>query len=337
LKSRKGYKSDLNTIAQTVLKKKCDDDIMECLNDWNTTIPKMWNAIDPRTKKKYESHGRFFGTPFSFSRRIPEFAARFDAKAKTEYKRNMELANLQSQEKTLKRKKEFVVNWEELIRVRKLYRAAWLDTDTTRAHRMKMLRGWAISSLYTWTPPLRSDFGCVKLVNKAPTDKDDNYYHAATGKFYLNHFKTSKYFPDEGPIQFVDQLKDVLKLWIKESGNKNYLFQKVNGGAYAGCEIESKTADTFGSVVATVFNEYLRKKGPDGKYLPGKWNKSVGINVLRKSKATSVKNKSDKERQVVATLMRHSLTTANNSYLREDDGSDYEHDSDADSLEDEDF
>ena len=52
------------------------------------------------------------------------------------------------------------------------------------------------------------------------------------------------------------------------------------------------------------------------RYVQKQGQPPVSINVLRKSKVTSLKGKTEEHRQKVARLMRHSLKTATFAYMR---------------------
>jgi|UniRef100_A0A6C0BLX4 hypothetical protein len=52
-------------------------------------------------------------------------------------------------------------------------------------------------SLYTCIPPMRDDFGCIRIItNDTQLNQTDNFYVIATDTFHFNHYKTvSKYKP----------------------------------------------------------------------------------------------------------------------------------------------
>ncbi len=204
----------------------------------------------------------------------------------------------------MERQKLPVVAWTALIAARKYWRKAYEATNL-----LSDLRGYTIMSLYTMTPPLRNDFGCVYLIDREPTDKNRNYYWPARGLFYLNHFKTMKRYPDEEPIQFIPKLQRVLKKWIRVSKAKKWLFTNRKGKPYGGCEEDNK-ANSFAGVVKDVASRYIQKK-EEG-------DPPITINVMRKSKRSdiNVKSMGFEENQRVARLMRHNLETANFYYQR---------------------
>ena len=180
--------------------------------------------------------------------------------------------------------------------------------------------GYTIMSLYTYIPPLRNDFGCVMLVHEEPMDKKRNYYWVERGAFYLNHFKTMKRYPDEPPIIFPPVLKKIVTEWIKKSKAKVYLFSKQNNDAYAGCLNDNK-ANSFSNEVKKAASRFIK-------------GANISINVLRKSKVTSLKGKDEEVRIKTARAMRHSLSTATHAYMR----TSYSSDSQQSSVEsDEDF
>jgi hypothetical protein len=87
-------------------------------------------------------------------------------------------------------------------------------------------------SLYTCVPPLRDDYGLVKLVPSfKDTNKEDNFYVIDTNMFYFNHYKTvSKY----KPFNFIvpRKLQEVILGSLKRNPRsylitKNYNFSDV--------------------------------------------------------------------------------------------------------------
>lgn len=110
-----------------------------------------------------------------------------------------------------------------------------------------------ISGLYTLRPPLRDDYGCVKLIfpnDKMPEIKapqcnedgkltkpqmDSNYYRVVDGTLYMAKYKTWKTYGLL--INRVDpRLKDIIDLWLEKSKNREYLITKRDGSLYVNCD-----------------------------------------------------------------------------------------------------
>jgi hypothetical protein len=281
---------------------KPDEDIANCFNQHENVIKKIKVAKNSRTNQPYQNLGRFFALPLSLSKAIPEFDEGFTPNARKAYKAMLEKSIEMNEQRMLDKHADMVINWKEVIRARKFWEEEAKDTNdlTSRC-------GATIMALYTSTPPLRNNYGCVMSVKSEPDDKKRNYYWPEKGAFYLNHFKTMKRYSDEPPVIFNPDLKKALQKWIKRSGAKTWLFSKDNSDPYARCSGNNK-AGSFASVVRRVASRFLVEPG----------DPPVSINVLRKSKASDlIKNKAtDDYRQGVARLMRHSLSTAPRAYKR---------------------
>ena len=200
----------------------------------------------------------------------------------------------------------------------------------TRRNYVEAYRYYVIMCLYTLIPPLRNDFGCVKLTDKprAETDRENNYYYPKEGWFYLNIFKTQGNFFQsvKAKIEFPDDLKEVVNNWIRVSGATDYLFTKVNSpDPYAGCDEERTTASGFGQVVVKALSSYITRKE--------KGEANITINVLRHSyvsKIHATKGITTDDLEKVATKMRHSIQTAISLYKRDEIYEYGEHDTDMD-------
>jgi hypothetical protein len=283
---------------------KPDEDIAHCFNQHENVIKKIQVAKNSRTNQPYQNLGRFYALPLSLSKAIPEFDERSTPNARKAYKSMLEKSIEANEQRMLEKHDDMVINWKEVIRARKFWEEEARETDD-----LTSWRGATVMALYTLTPPLRNDCGCVMLVTSEPNDKKRNYYWPERGAFYLNHFKTMKRYSDEPPIIFHKDLKTALKKWIKRSGAKTWLFSKDNSDPCAGCSGNNK-AGSFASVVKRVASRFLVDTDQG--------DPPVSINVLRKSKVGDlIKNKATNDyRQRVARLMRHSLSTATKAYKR---------------------
>ena len=298
--TKKGYRGTLNTFVKKIFECDPEKDIANCFNNHEETIKNIKTAKSDRTNELYVSLGRFYSLPISLAKYIPEFEERFTRAAHKAYKKELDLFIERTDVKQIEKHDDFIIDWKEVLRSREWWREEAEETGS-----ISSLRGYTIMSLYTYTPPLRNDYGCVMLISKEPTDKKRNYYWAEKGAFYLNHFKTMKKYPDEPPIMFSPTLKKIVNNWIKKSGAKVWLFSKNTSDPYAGC-IGHNNAGSFASIVKKVASRYVQQQGQP----------PVSINVLRKSKVTSLKGKTEEHRQKVARLMRHSLKTATFAYMR---------------------
>ena len=298
--TKKSYIGTLNTMVNKIFKCDPEKDIALCFNNYQQTIKNIKLAKSDRTKKLYQSLGRFYSLPISLSKYIPEFEVRFTSAAQKAYKKELDKVIELNEVNQIAKHTDKIISWKEVIRARGFYKEEYDESGD-----LKSLMGWTVMALYTYQPPLRNDYGCVMIVKSEPTDKKRNYYWPERGAFYLNIFKTMKRYPDEPPIIFSPPLKKIVNLWITKSKAKTWLFSKNNNESYAGCVSHSKSG-TFATVVKKIASRFIQKEGE----LP------ISINVLRKSKVSSLKGKSQEIRQATALKMRHSLSTSVKAYMR---------------------
>jgi hypothetical protein len=298
--TKKGYRGTLKTMVEKIFKCNPDVDIANCFNEYETVIKNIKTAKNSKTKKPYQSLGRFYSLPLSLAKYIPEFDDRFTPAAKKAYKSQLDVVIELNEVKMLEKHQDMIIDWKEVLRARTWWKEEYDDNND-----LYSLMGYTIMSLYTYIPPLRNDFGCVRIVHEEPMDKKHNYYWVEMGAFYLNIFKTMKRYRDEPPIIFPPTLKKIVNTWIAKSKAKNWLFSKQNSDPFAGC-IGHDKANSFASVVKKVASRFFQKEGQP----------PVSINVLRKSKVTSMKGKGVEIRQETARKMRHSISTASKAYMR---------------------
>lgn len=307
-KTKADYQTTLKTLTTRVLKCNPKVDLMPCFNDYEQAIKNIKKAKTAKGKA-YESFGRFYSLPISLAKHIPEFDERLTKAASNAYKREMERELELKEVKMAENRKKKVVRWDQVIKARDFWLEEYEETKDIQSY-----LGYVIMALYTMIPPLRDDYGCLKIVHHTPTDKNENYYNPREGKFYLNIFKTMKKYPDEPPILFPQKLKKVVNKWIKLTGAKKYVFSKKNSDApFAGCDKPGKHT-SFSSRVKWAASRWIQEKGQP----------PITINVLRKSKASSIKTKDIEYRMRVARAMRHQVLTQAKAYVREEFSDDSE-------------
>ena len=126
----------------------------------------------------------------------------------------------------------------------------------------------------------------------------------------MNRYKTWKKY---GLIQtkVPKKLKDVIDLWLDKSQNRDYLITKANGVYNACKEDPPEQAEGFSSLVARVFNRFLRED---------KTEKSIGINRIRQIWAGYIGTLSIDKQRDMARKMAHSLEMNKGHYRRQGEG-----------------
>lgn len=114
-------------------------------------------------------------------------------------------------------KTEGILNWSEIV-----------DQRVNLEHSNKVKdQKYLIISLYTLIPPMRDDFGNVRIVSdESEMNEEDNYYCTKSSKFYFNHYKTLNHYG-----KLVYEVPNKLSLIIKDSLLQNprpYLITKNN-------------------------------------------------------------------------------------------------------------
>ena len=159
-------------------------------------------------------------------------------------------------------------------------------------------------ALYTLIPPLRADYGDVKIMK----DKDvevsmrtgDNIYIIDTNEMIISNFKTSN---NKEPIVFYpnQKLEKIIQDSLKETPRDYLLYNYVKktkdesiSPNYLGHQLQIITNDLFG--------------------------KSISINDLRHSfvESHNITNSGLQEINTNARLMGHSVRTAINMYMKND-------------------
>ena len=114
-----------------------------------------------------------------------------------------------------KTKEEVKVAWVDLVRLR---------NEFSKKDYLSMKH--VLISCMTYIPPMRDQWGSIKLVMNMPTDTDHNYYCVSNGIFIINHYKSSHY---HNQIMFhaPNQLRNIINLsitnhprdWLITQGN----------------------------------------------------------------------------------------------------------------------
>lgn len=310
--TRLGHQKRLENMFKHILKDK-GDDVVGTFNDYPDVIKKIENATLWSGKDKgkpYKDLSHFFNMPVTMYNNILEFRSGLSHQAYLKYKTAFQIEKNKGADRLreIKIKAEYP-DIQELHLCRKYYAN---DAPGSIWH--------LISSLYTLTPSVRGDYGCVHLITKLNKRKNDgihNFYDVEKGEFILNTYKTSKRY---GTLtyKYNKKLVDVINLWLRMSGNKKYLISKHNYNKSSTKEELPLDCDTIGhagavnKLVSDSFNFYMKKD--EGE-------KSIGIRVIRIIWVKELEKIKDvKKRTELARLMGHSLEIAKNVYLRGTEG-----------------
>jgi hypothetical protein len=198
--------------------------------------------------------------------------------------KNFESKHREEVEKNVKNEKqdENWVSWKEIIRLRKLLSQSADQSFDKFVH-------FLILCLYTYIPPLRADYGEVRVVHDEP--KDDNYNYLVFNEkkphFIFNQYKTKKTY---GVLKIGVPLPliKILQVWFKKFNKKpKYLLIRENGDMLGDGRLDQ--------LIIWIFKKYLKKK--------------IGVSMLRHIFITDVVNKmtSIENKKVIARVMGHNL------------------------------
>jgi len=311
--TRENYQKRLENLFKHILKDK-GDNVVGTFNDYKAVIKKISNAKQ-FTKgkgkgKEYADLSHFYNMPVTLYNNVLEFRSGLSYQAYQAYKdayveeRNKGVARL----KQVKYATEYP-DIQELHLVRRLYAT---HAPASIWH--------LVSALYTLTPAVRNDYGCVHLItktNKVKNNGRNNYYNVQKGEFILNSYKTDKRY---GTLtyQFDKRLVNVINLWLEKTKNKKYLIARNNYLKTASeeelpADCESKGHNSgMSKVVSDTFSFFMKHEGDE---------KNIGIREIRIIWVNYLEVVKDvKERTRLAKLMGHSLEMATNVYLRKTEG-----------------
>lgn len=192
---------------------------------------------------------------------------------------NHEIAvKAESQEMTEVEKAKYM-EWPQILEVYERIRQAACDLQT--------FQEYLIVSLYVLQPPVRLDYGEMRIVTKEPTEHGANYLVLSKKPYFLfTDYKTYKtHGAQRTPL--VPALCDVIREW-RAMVDDEYLLIASNG-------LPLK-ADDLGQIIIRIFEKHA--------------NKSVGVGVLRHSYASWMRRNelSFKESKQLASQMGHSQT-----------------------------
>ena len=305
VQTKKKYRADLRTVFERFLKNKPEynNDIIGTFRNASFVI----DAIEKgKTLKKTEYAGKkqFFILPITLYENIEEFGEFMTEKSYKKYKAKWDEADVIGMMRS-KENKVAIPHISQFHLARLFYAQEFPGT-------MEHL----VTALYTLEPAKRRDYGCVRLMGDSDIIKNEteweknNWLKLPSGTLILHKFKTGKTYKKLESV-FDPKLTKLIQLWLKKSGNKQYLITKDNGKAFSECLKDTPSqAGAIGSMVTDAFNFYLKQPG----------DPNITINTLRQAWVNSLKDGKVSDRIALANKMGHSLQTAMAVYERPDQG-----------------
>ena len=150
-------------------------------------------------------------------------------------KRLQELNNeynkkIDTHEKTDKQSKNWV-SLKQLSKVRNFYKKELeekgiLKKDVLSPKQQDLLQKYLVSALYTLQPPIRLDYGSMKIIRKLEDDDGKKNFLLVKGRnkktFIFNDFKNKKNLGTQKQ-EVNSKLNSVINLWLKYNKTENFL------------------------------------------------------------------------------------------------------------------
>jgi len=158
-----------------------------------------------------------------------------DYKEKLQSLNNKYNEEISSHEKTDKQAKNWV-SLKQLAKVRNFYKKELeekgiLNKESLNRKEMDLLQKYLVSALYTLQPPIRLDYGNMKIIK---SDKDDNKksnFLLVKGRnkksFIFNDFKNKKSMGSK-TIPVNTKLNSIVNLWLKYNKTDKFLLNSKN-------------------------------------------------------------------------------------------------------------
>lgn len=187
---------------------------------------------------------------------------------------------------TEREKKNWLL-WEQIIKVRETLKKRAMDYNNYDNY-----LDYLILSLYTYNPPVRSDYGTMEFAKtlKQTKDQTTNYLYWSTKKkvFIFNYYKTSKkYGRVEIPVD--DELIPIIAYWRSKYNSSKYLLASKQG--------KPMTDKYLSNRIRRIFKQET--------------GKTTGINIMRHSFINNSVNEVNKlsvnDRKKIAGSMLHNV------------------------------
>lgn len=164
----------------------------------------------------------------------------FDSVLK-DYKERLQTLNnkyneeISSHEKTDKQAKNWV-SLKQLAKVRNFYKKELeekgiLNKESINRKEMDLLQKYLVSALYTLQPPIRLDYGNMKIIKSDKDDDKKSNFLLVKGRnkksFIFNDFKNKKSMGAK-TIPVNTKLNTVINLWLKYNKSDKFLLNSKN-------------------------------------------------------------------------------------------------------------
>ena len=274
--SKKTYINKLNAIKRYA---GCDeDDFIDCFNNAEKTVPLIL--------KEAPVYGIQYLAVFkSLIKYLPEFAAQFSPNIIKNYEEAMKKSADAIEDHIQSKKKIPPTAWSKFTHAAD--QAAKIAPNSYEH---------LITALYTQIPPVRDDFGSVRITNKELDE--GNYYNTKTKKLHLKEYKTSGKYGEQ-VFALPSSLSSLINKTLLEKP-RNYLFTKLDPKKPFGkmSSFIKKTFAKFGDI-------------PSNK---------AGLNHIRHSRISHEYAKNDTNaaaKRKLARRMLHSVDIAAEMYLHQ--------------------
>lgn len=137
---------------------------------------------------------------------------------------------IDTHEKTDKQSKNWV-SLKQLSKVRNFYKKELeekgiLKKDVLKAKEKDLIQKYLVSALYTLQPPIRLDYGSMKIIRKLEDDDGKKNFLLVKGRnkktFIFNDFKNKKNLGTQKQ-EVNSKLNSVINLWLKYNKTENFL------------------------------------------------------------------------------------------------------------------
>ena len=159
----------------------------------------------------------------------------FDSVLKT-YKEELQKLNneynefINKNEKTMKQDKNWV-SLKALHKVRNFYKKdldekGILKKDVLSRNQLDLIQKYLVSALYTLQPPIRLDYGNMKIIQNEKEDDGKRNFLLVKGRnkktFIFNDFKNKKSMGTK-KIEVNKKLNSIINIWLKHNKTDNFL------------------------------------------------------------------------------------------------------------------
>jgi len=122
------------------------------------------------------------------------------------------------------------------------------------------IRKYIVYNLYTLQPPVRSDYGGMKMLNETEKESSDfNYCDISNKIFIFNNYKTKGKY-GRVAVSIRDEMCEIITMYQSYIGDSSHFFTMKKGKPYTDSYFGSLIKDTFGCGCSTLRKIYLTRK-----------------------------------------------------------------------------